>query len=159
MLLRVETLLQAQEKTTQISFHEAIDFPRDLGRLTRPLVGDVAVTRTEDDRYLQIQGTLSTEAELRCDRCLGPVPTALSIDVDEVLAVADSPIEALEVDEAVPATGDLDLSDLLRQYLLLNLPSRKLCGCKPTFGKDASQIDPRWQKLEALLSRTTEEDS
>lgn len=159
MLLRVETLMQAPEKTTHLSFREPIDFPTDLGRLTRPLEGEVAICRTVDDRYLQIQGTLKTEAELVCDRCLGPVPTALSIDVDEMLEVAESPTETLEVDEAVPATGDLDLSDLLRQHLLLSLPSRKLCGCAPTFGKDASQVDPRWQKLEALLSRTTEEDS
>jgi uncharacterized protein len=159
MLLRVETLLQAPEKTTHLSFREALDFPTDLGRLTRPLTGDVTITRTDDDRYLQIQGALTTEAELLCDRCLGPVPTALRIDVDEVLEVADSPSETLEVDEAVPVTGDLDLSDLLRQHVLLNLPSRKLCGCEPTFGKGASQVDPRWQKLEALLSRTTEEDS
>lgn len=159
MLLRVETLLQAPEKTTHLSFREPIDFPTDLGRLIRPLEGEVTITRTVDDRYFQIQGTLTTEAELVCDRCLGPVLTALSIDVDEVLEVAESPTETLEVDEAVPATGDLDLSDLLRQHLLLSLPSRKLCGCEPTFGKGASHVDPRWQKLEALLSRTTEEDS
>lgn len=159
MLLRVETLLQAPEKTTHLSFRERLDFPTDLGRLTRPLEGDVAITRTEDDRYLQLHGKLTTEAELICDRCLGPVPTPLSVDLDEVLEVADDPSDALEVDEAVPATGDLDLSDLLRQHLLLSLPSRKLCGCEPTFGKDANAVDPRWQKLEALLSRTTEEDS
>ena len=88
MLLRVETLLQAPEKTTHLSFREPIDFPTDLGRLTRPLEGDVAITRTDDDRYLQIHGTFNTEAELVCDRCLGPVPTALSVDVDEMLEVA-----------------------------------------------------------------------
>ncbi|HEY9856005.1 MAG TPA: DUF177 domain-containing protein [Stenomitos sp.] len=159
MLIDVETLLQAQDKDTIVDFDEAVDFPADLGTLKRPLAGTVKIERSMDDRMLRLTGRLSTVVDLVCDRCLGPTPTEVAFDLDETLEVTETPSEALLVEDAIAATGDLDLSDLLRQNLLLHLPSRSLCGCEPAYLAEHKRIDPRWRQLEALLNRTTEEES
>lgn len=159
MLIDVEALLQAQEKETIVAFDEPVDFPADLGALDRPLSGTVTIDRSMDDRLLHLTGRIATTVALVCDRCLGPTPTEVEFDLDETLVVTDTPTEALEVEDAVAATGDLDLSDLLRQNLLLHLPSRSLCGCEPAYLAEHKRIDPRWRQLEALLNRTTEEES
>lgn len=159
MLIDVEALLQAQDKDTVVDFDEAVEFPADLGSLKRPLSGTVNIERSMDNHMLRLTGRLSTVVDLVCDRCLGPTPTEVAFDLDETLAVTDTPTEALEVEDAIAASGDLDLSDLLRQNLLLHLPSRSLCGCEPAYLAEHKRIDPRWRKLEALLNRTTEEES
>lgn len=159
MLLDVETLLQAPESETHISFSEFVEFPADLGSLKRPLSGEVTIARAIDESLFTLTGHLETTADLVCDRCLGPAPAEIAFDLEETLEVTKTPSEALEVEEAVAATGEIDLSDLLRQHLLLNLPSRSLCGCEPEYLAKHKPLDPRWRKLEALLSRTTEEES
>lgn len=159
MLIDVETLLQAPDKLTVVDFDEAVDFPADLGKLKRPLAGRVTIERSMDDRVLRLTGRLTTLVDLVCDRCLGPTPTEVGFDLDETLEVTETPTEALLVEDAIAATGDLDLSDLLRQNLLLHLPSRSLCGCEPAYLAEHKRIDPRWRQLEALLNRTTEEES
>lgn len=159
MVLDVETLLQAQEDDTILRFDEAVEFPADLGTLKRPLMGEVTITRSLDSRMLRLTGHLETRADLVCDRCTGPCSTEIAYDLDETLEVTETPSAALAVEDAVSATGELDLSDLLRQHLLLNLPSRSLCGCEPAYLAEHKRIDPRWRQLETLLSRSTEEES
>jgi len=149
--LSVASLLESPESDTTVDFAERVEFPADLGRLTRPLAGLVTISRSMDDRLLRLTGHLSAGVELECVRCLGPAPTDVSFDLDETLEITDEPETAAEVSEHVQPTGELDLSDLLRQNLLLNLPSRSLCGCEPEYLAEHRPIDPRWRTLEHLL--------
>ena len=158
MRIKMESLLQADAPETTIAFVETVEFPEELGRLTHPLEGDVKLIRMPDDKALEVRGHLKATVELICDRCLGPVPTEVEFDLDEILEVTAKTAMAQEVEEAIPATGEFDLSDLLRQHLILNLPSRSLCGCEPAYLLEHKPIDPRWRKLEALLSRSIEEE-
>jgi len=159
MRLAVETLLAAPEPDTVVEFQEKVEFPPDLGRLTRPLAGQVTVLRSLDDSGLRLTGHLEAEVELVCDRCLGPARTPVAFDLDEMLTLSCGESTAQEVEETVSPTGELDLSDLLRQHLILNLPSRHLCGCEPAYLAEYRPVDPRWRQLEQLLERTPEEES
>lgn len=159
MKLEVESLLCQPEDTTRIDFSEQVEFPADLGKLLQPLAGPVTVTRAVDSSLLQVQGALETEVELVCDRCMGPVITPIHLEVDEDFAIVTTPDTALEAEEAVAANGFLDLSDLLRQHLILSVPGRKHCGCEPAYLAEHRPIDPRWRALQALAGRRTEEDS
>lgn len=158
MRLSVSSLLEAPAAETTLPFHEPVPFPPEFGVLTRPVMGDVTIARSMDDRMLRVTGRFEAGVELVCDRCLGPAPAVIAFDVDETLEVTDEPDPAVEVAEHVHPTGELDVTDLLRQHLLLNLPSRSLCGCEPAYLAAHKPIDPRWRQLESLLNRTHQEE-
>lgn len=151
MKFSVERLLQAPERTTRIPVRETIDFPTDLGTLTRPLEGEVTIQLTEDGRFMRVLGDVTTGADLICDRCLGPVPTDVDVQVDETLEIGE------ESEEHETVGAEFDLGELLRQHVILSLPSRKLCGCEPAHLVTKERVDPRWEALEALKRRSEEE--
>lgn len=154
----METLLQAAAPETTIRFNESVEFPPDMGRLLGPLQGEVKLVRLLDNKTIEVKGHLGALVELICDRCMGPIQSEVAFDLDETLEVTEAGASAVEVEETVSEAGDLDLSDLLRQHLILNLPGRSLCGCEPAYLVEHKPIDPRWRKLEALARRSTEEE-
>lgn len=158
MRIEMETLLQAAASETTIPYREVVEFPAELGSLRRPLEGTVKLIRLLDDKTITVKGHLGTLVELVCDRCLGPVSTEVDFDLDETFEVMETVSSTHTVEEALPVSGALDLSDLLRQHLILSLPSRSLCGCEPAYLVEHKPIDARWRKLEALASRSTEEE-
>jgi uncharacterized protein len=109
--------------------------------------------------------------ELECDRCLRAIafPVAASFDVDYVPAskyAAEPAAELLDDDLAVAVfDGEaIDIDDLVREQVILALPSRALCreDCKglcPVCGIDknlkgceceSQPVDPRWAALNNL---------
>ena len=117
---------------------------------------------------VQLQGTITARAEVDCDRCLKAVavPIETEFDVTYVPAVEysdESPAE-LEVEDlslSVFEGNTIDVDELVREQLLLALPTRSLCTeeCKgfcPVCGADrnandcecaGNEIDPRWGAL------------
>lgn len=158
MLLDVMSLLEAQEPIARISYEERLEIPKDIGVLLSPVTGEITIERSSDGSLLSISGELSVRLELTCDRCSGPYVLEQNVLVDEHLRVVSEETTAVEVEESVERTGKLDLSDLLRQNVLLNLPLRKLCGCPELVAKRKDYTDPRWSKLEALKKQDTEEE-
>lgn len=100
-----------------------------------------------------------------CARCLKPVQLELTAHVDERYYPEGT--EGLEEDAFTYKFDVVDVTDALRESLLLAIPARVLCkpDCKgicPVCGVDRNvtechcddhAIDPRWQKLEALLKK------
>ncbi len=100
-----------------------------------------------------------------CARCLKPVQLELTAQVDERYYPEGT--EGLEEDDFTYKFDVVDVTDALRESLLLAIPARVLCkpDCKgicPVCGVDRNVtechcndhvIDPRWQKLEALLKK------
>lgn len=161
-----------------------LDYRHDPGRLEPMGEGvrvlepvDVHLTITpEGDRYL-IQGEVRGLLQLECGRCLASVISAV---------VAPCAVDALPLSEQASADehgslgrGDLDvtfysgpvlnLDDLVREQLLLNVPMRPLCreGCLglcPSCGKnrnegpcgcqDLTETDPRLDALRKLRGRS-----
>lgn len=126
------------------------------------LEGVLRLTRTGEGLYLQ--GTLQALTAASCNRCLGEIEQPLTVAVGDLLAYppGSQPDPLL----SVPETGMLDLAPLLREYLLLELPSQSLCrpdcrGLCPECGNNLnesacehpeSEIDPRLARLSSLLS-------
>ena len=132
--------------------------------------GELRLMRT--DRGILAKGTLHTELEVTCSRCLSlfNCPLALNIEeeyfpkVDVVtgawLPVPDEP-GCFTIDEH----HTLDLTEAMCQYALLAIPMKPLCsdncaGLCPNCGKNlndgpcdctSQDTDPRWSELSKLL--------
>jgi uncharacterized protein len=120
---------------------------------------------------VRIKGQLSARAEVDCDRCLATVtvPVEAKFDVGYIPSEDYTASEAAELQEADLSLSvfdgeTIDVDELVREQLLLALPSRALCGdeCKglcPTCGANRNtnpcdchdkEIDPRWAGLKAV---------
>jgi len=118
-----------------------------------------------------VRGTIDTEAEMDCTRCLQPVSQKLSIPFDvsfvapEVFS-SESEVELKETDLGVDIfEGEqIDLKELAREQILLNLPEQVVCreDCKGLCERCGvnrntdecrcgdDDIDPRWAALKGL---------
>ena len=124
---------------------------------------------TVDD--IRIRAHLAGTFELLCARCLTEVPTALEARFDLIFRPEDIDAEpgehAISEDETEIGyyeKGGLPLEDVVREQVLLTLPSRVLCqeACKglcPHCGTDRNVEgcncveatgDPRWGALAAF---------
>ncbi|MBC7288116.1 MAG: DUF177 domain-containing protein [Armatimonadetes bacterium] len=129
------------------------------------------ITLTPTGRRILAQGRVFATVELECARCLRPHPVALSIDVERECSLQqiDSPAAYMEEGEDLPpvpiVNGDeVDLSELVRQLIILHTPPRSLCrpDCKglcAQCGADLNEgpcdcedrVDPRLAGLRAFL--------
>ncbi|MBE0430640.1 MAG: DUF177 domain-containing protein [Dehalococcoidia bacterium] len=110
---------------------------RDIGGMMEEEVegfvqGQAKLIRTS--RGVLVQCRLTVETELACSRCLETFLCSISFAVEEeFLPVLDlcgnvaislaEPTEEFTIDDK----NILDLSELIRQYTLLNLPMKPLC--------------------------------
>jgi uncharacterized protein len=124
-----------------------------------------------DAELTSIDGGIEVEAEVvapwrgECRRCLRPVTGRLRCDVREVYRPRHPGEAGDEDEETYPLEGEmLDLSPLVRDALLLELPIAPLCredclGLCPTCGAELNDgpcqcpsagADPRWSVLDVL---------
>jgi DUF177 domain-containing protein len=120
-----------------------------------------------------VKGTISAPLEIDCTRCLAPVERTLEIvfqaDFVGKELFPDSKethVENSDLDTDVLEGNELDLTQMAREQILLNLPEQALCreeckGICPTCGKDLNEgeckcgedeIDPRWAALKDFKS-------
>jgi len=81
-----------------------------------------------------VRGKLSVQVELVCSRCLKPFPYSLSFSFEEeflptIDVSSGLPLPLPEDSEGFTIDGNhiLDLGEVIRQYILLNLPMKPLC--------------------------------
>jgi uncharacterized protein len=138
-------------------------------RLTAPaaVTGKVRLSGNE----VFVSGHVDTRAQVECDRCLQPVEAPVSADF-ALEYITGSEYESSEVAELTEAEmsvavfdGEgLDVDEIVKEQILLAVPTRMLCreDCKgicPECGIDrntgecscgADNIDPRWAALKNL---------
>jgi len=133
--------------------------------------GDVRLMRT--DRGILVKGTLFTDVELTCSRCLGQFDHHVKVDIEEeffptIDVNTGITVELSEDTDCFKIDGNniLDLTDAIRQYTVMNMPLKPLCtancaGLCPTCGANlnkticdcpAQNTDPRWGGLQKLVS-------
>ncbi len=119
-------------------------------------------------REIRVKGGLNGELEALCARCLDPVrvPVACSFDLFYRPMSAIAREEEISISEAETEIGfyergGLELADVVREQITIELPmrsvcredcqgicpfcgvnrNREMCGCHPDFA------DPRWEAL------------
>lgn len=138
-------------------------------RIIRPVVGRICLARITGG--VLAQGHFSTEVELTCDRCLGLFSLSVEFDLEEqfvpVVDVDTGKWLKLEEVDPVLLIDDhhiLDLAEVFRQAIYLELPMHPICGpdCQglcPRCGQNFDvgpcdcvddEIDPRWESLQNL---------
>jgi uncharacterized protein len=126
----------------------------------------VRVQAWKDGETYHVQGRQSTEAELRCSRCLTTFSRPLSMEWHRILTDAE-PQEDEEDMVKVDPDQPVDVTPFIREALLLELPLAPVCreDCKglcPECGVNRNEqtchcntrrVDPRLAKLQELLDR------
>ena len=122
---------------------------------------------------VDVKGAIHAPVEIDCTRCLEPVRQDLTIDFN-VSFVTPEHFSADKEREVAPEdldtdvlNGDrLDLKEVVREQILLNLPEQVFCkpdcnGLCPKCGAnrnlidckcDETEIDPRWAALKDFRS-------
>ena len=138
-------------------------------RLTAPAAVTAKVRLSGNE--VVVNGHVDTRAQVECDRCLQPVEAPVSADF-ALEYITGSEYESSEVAELTEAElsvsvfdGEaLDVDEIVKEQILLAVPTRMLCreDCKgicPECGIDrntgecscvADDIDPRWAALKNL---------
>ncbi len=110
---------------------EAIQLDEDL-RVIGPLTGHVRMRRT--NQCVLVDGWVDLTLELTCTRCLTEFEQPMHVTFEErfyptVDVVTGMPLPAIDEDEVFPIDNHhlLDLTEALRQHVLLDLPMATLC--------------------------------
>ena len=156
----------------------ALDYAPDISQIgLMPVTGraDLIVENRghrEQIADIRIRAAYQGDFELLCARCVEPVATPLNGNFDLIFrpqaADAESGERAITLDETEIGyyeESGLSLEDVVREQVLLSLPSRTLCkeDCKglcPRCGhnlnletcKCDTVSDPRWNALAGLAS-------
>lgn len=146
------------------------DFPFDIPQINLPpdlhlnsLTGEVRVTRTPQG--ILMQADFQTLTELECVRCLTNFQQPLNISFTELYAFSTR--YATDSGLLMPETGIIDLTPVLREYALLEIPISPLCkpDCKglcpicgnnlneTTCNHEEASVDPRLASLKSLLEK------
>ena len=169
MQIEIETLTEAGRPFTHKYAPAALSLEDERARLLSDV--EVAGHASRKRQRVHVTGRAETQLEVYCDRCLQPValPVRAEFDVSYDPPDADEESESTELqpeelETSVYTGGQIDLDELVREQLLLTLPTRSLCrpecrGLCPTCGADLNaqacacerkEIDPRWAGLAAL---------
>ena len=118
-----------------------------------------------------VNGHIDTRAQVECDRCLKPVELPVNVDFtleyisgSEYEASQTAALTEEEMSVSVFDGGAIDVDEIVKEQVLLAVPTRMLCreDCKgicPDCGIDrntgecdciTNEIDPRWAALKNL---------
>ena len=141
----------------------------DAYRVVAPV--DLAFEIHKDKDKFRLVGTVKTELELPCSRCLEPYRLVVDVPFDlrylpasEASAEAEREIEEEDLGVSYYRDEQIDLNELLREQFYLALPMKPLCqeDCKGlcsqcgtnlntgTCSCAAEWVDPRLAALKAL---------
>jgi uncharacterized protein len=127
------------------------------------LTGAVRLTRTPQGILLQVE--FKTSISLECVRCLTSFQQTLNINFTELYAFSQRYVTDSGL--IMPDTGIIDLTPVLREYILLEIPISPLCrpdcnGLCPICGNNLNETscyheddsrDPRLASLKSLLDK------
>jgi len=136
--IELKELLRQVGNEWEVEDSEQISFPEDSLILTQPV--NVKLRLTNTGSSVLVKGTLQTEIELECARCLKSYRRPIKLEIEENYAREittqrkGKEIELKESDFVYPIDNDncIDLDELIRQNILLSLPIKSLCdiNCK-----------------------------
>lgn len=151
------------------SLDETFEALPEIG--TTRVRGEITLTRI--DKGIWVSGPIETNASGTCSRCLAPAefPVRFRLD-DEYLPTVDidsgAPIRVPNIEDGaftLDSHHTLDLTEAVRQYVIINLPMKPLCrqncaGLCSTCGANLNDHpcdcspspDSKWSPLRDLLT-------
>lgn len=156
--LDVSGLLRGE--TRQVDFDVSVELDSRDFDVTFPRLPKVRGSVVNMSGYVELSAEISAEYETSCSRCLKDLTEEFTLSIKA--PVAES-LENMDNEEyIIPDNSLIDLSELVREALILNLPMSHLCreDCKGLCnkcGKDLNsgdcgcvrkEKDPRWAVLE-----------
>lgn len=159
------------EKGMELELSEKIESDTDL-KILSPVRALIRIDKKNSEIFLK--GTLSVTLQQQCSRCLKTFDTEMKIDIDtlyrpskEIDVEEHYELKSDELETAFYKNDEIDIDDLLKEQILLNLPMKPLCSeqCKglcPKCGADLnitqckceiSEVDERLAVLKQLLKR------
>jgi uncharacterized protein len=137
------------------------------------LSGEIRTTGKLTKRIAQtdIEGEIEATVEIECTRCLQPVEKDLKlafkvtfITPENLTEEKETELNAEDLDVAIYEGDRIDLGELTREQIILNLPEQVFCreDCKGLCAKcganrnlidcncEEKEIDPRWAALKNL---------
>ena len=167
MRIEVENLTDKGEPFSQVYEPGRVELGEEGARVAVETKVEGRASRKGQE--VRVRGQIRTEVELSCDRCLAPRTMTLEVEFDtSFIPQAAAAVEADNVEllpeHLVVATYEddaVDLDELVREQIVLALPTRNLCreDCKglcPKCGADlnaehcscdTAEVDPRWAAL------------
>jgi uncharacterized protein len=148
---------------------EEINLESDDARLKNAV--NVKGILTRHIAQIDVEGIISAETEIECTRCLQAVEQKLDISFEAAFVTAENYTQAKEaelsakdLDVSVFDGQKIDLTELVREQILLNLPEQVFCkeDCKGLCEKCGAnrnlidckciekEVDPRWAALKNL---------
>ena len=164
--INVSQLLKAPIGTIRnYTVHDKVD----IADCIIPIQGEIELMRT--DRSILVKGTLYSEIEITCSRCLSLFNCPLTLNIEEEYFSLTDIVSGASLslpDEPGYFTINehhiLDLTEVIRQYALLAVPMKPLCrrncaGLCPNCGQNLNQGScdcspqkrkPYWAELSKL---------
>lgn len=130
--------------------------------LDGPVTGQLEITRTPIS--LRLRGTVDAAATVACGRCLTEIRRPITAAFDEEFELGTPERDGTESGFPAGPGATLDVTEVIRQHLLLAAPMAPLCrpDCKgicPECGGNRNEVDcghegrskdPRWEPLAEL---------
>jgi uncharacterized protein len=176
MVINVSQLLKSELGTTRfVDVDEPVPLPSDQIEFVSPVRGMAELFHT--NRGILVRAHLKSAVRLECSRCVEAFVDPMSIEfVEEYIPVVDvntgapTNIPRESYTYLINERHELDLTEAIREYGLLELPMKPLCatscaGLCPRCGTNlnlgkcscvAESVDGRLAILRSLLSSDAE---
>lgn len=169
MRFEIDKLTEQGEPFAHAYAPDELALGEEGARLLTPAEVEGRASRKGDE--VRLRGQIRATVEAPCDRCLKPAAFDVDVKFDERYVPAGEEVKEEETelhpDELALAVYEgetLDADELVREQLLLALPTRLLCreecrglcpGCGADLNSEAcgcarDEVDPRWAALAAL---------
>ncbi|MFH1826060.1 MAG: YceD family protein [bacterium] len=133
MKIDLTELLQKIGRETAFEEFEKVCFPEDDLSLTKPV--EVRLQLFNTGSSILIRGEVKSETELECSRCLTKFKRPLTVKIEEEFAKdapADKGSKSVELRpedfvHQIEPDNTIDLTEVIRQNLLLAVPIKTLC--------------------------------
>ncbi len=167
MIISVRGLTGGLHRRSQQADASELDLREQEACFTEPVRVDYTLEKI--GQQVIFRGVISTSVNMTCSRCLESVQIPIS-ETLTILVRFDAEASPEEIHEEIrivpPDTGRMDVTEELRQTLLLALPVKPLCkencrGLCPRCGTNLNAgscdcrrktIDPRWSGLKNAVS-------
>ena len=162
-------LIQLKESEIDFDFTSQPDLEEETARLTQP-VRTVGKLR-KGIAHIDVEGRISGEVEAECTRCLRRLTHKLDapfkatfVTEENYTSEKEAEVRNHDLDVSIYDGEEIDLSDVVREHILLDLPTQILCkdDCKGLCQKcganlnevncncEETKTDPRWAALKNL---------